>query len=262
MQVDNPLSKTELDELDRFLESDATPVDCMDLSMLEGFLTALAIGPALVPLSEWVPQVWGEHDDDLMVFESQKDAERIVGLLLRFYNGIAATFREKPEKFVPLLNQRDKDGKPELSGQDWCIGFMRGAALRSKDWEPLVEDDKHRDLLGPILWFSRGEDKQETHGGRDAQNAPELSLSLLSLAAQKINGFWKPFREKRRAAMVTENSRLAGRPIPARKPRVGRNDPCPCGSGKKFKKCCGTTRNRVLSRRRSFPRPFAPRTHK
>jgi SEC-C motif-containing protein len=23
------------------------------------------------------------------------------------------------------------------------------------------------------------------------------------------------------------------------KPKVGRNDPCPCGSGKKFKKCCG-----------------------
>ncbi len=24
-----------------------------------------------------------------------------------------------------------------------------------------------------------------------------------------------------------------------REPKVGRNDPCPCGSGKKFKKCCG-----------------------
>jgi uncharacterized protein YecA (UPF0149 family) len=22
-------------------------------------------------------------------------------------------------------------------------------------------------------------------------------------------------------------------------PKVGRNDPCPCGSGRKFKKCCG-----------------------
>ncbi|MEW6623620.1 MAG: SEC-C metal-binding domain-containing protein [Bacillota bacterium] len=22
-------------------------------------------------------------------------------------------------------------------------------------------------------------------------------------------------------------------------PKVGRNDPCPCGSGKKYKKCCG-----------------------
>ena len=27
--------------------------------------------------------------------------------------------------------------------------------------------------------------------------------------------------------------------LPEPKPAVGRNDPCPCGSGKKFKKCCG-----------------------
>lgn len=31
------------------------------------------------------------------------------------------------------------------------------------------------------------------------------------------------------------------RPEPVRRaePKVGRNDPCPCGSGRKFKKCCG-----------------------
>lgn len=28
-------------------------------------------------------------------------------------------------------------------------------------------------------------------------------------------------------------------PVRTRDNRVGRNDPCPCGSGKKFKKCCG-----------------------
>jgi len=28
-------------------------------------------------------------------------------------------------------------------------------------------------------------------------------------------------------------------PAPAKKVKVGRNDPCPCGSGKKYKKCCG-----------------------
>lgn len=32
----------------------------------------------------------------------------------------------------------------------------------------------------------------------------------------------------------------ADKPIVSGKPRVGRNDPCPCGSGKKYKKCCGT----------------------
>ena len=28
-------------------------------------------------------------------------------------------------------------------------------------------------------------------------------------------------------------------PIKRDLPKVGRNDPCPCGSGKKYKKCCG-----------------------
>lgn len=34
----------------------------------------------------------------------------------------------------------------------------------------------------------------------------------------------------------------APKPVPVRKdvPKVGRNDPCPCGSGRKFKKCCGS----------------------
>jgi len=29
-------------------------------------------------------------------------------------------------------------------------------------------------------------------------------------------------------------------PIHNRLPKIGRNDPCPCGSGKKYKKCCGS----------------------
>ena len=33
-----------------------------------------------------------------------------------------------------------------------------------------------------------------------------------------------------------------GQPIRREQPKVGRNDPCPCGSGKKFKKCCGVAK--------------------
>ena len=41
-------------------------------------------------------------------------------------------------------------------------------------------------------------------------------------------------------AVPEELPRGEGRPEPIRKgPRVGRNDPCPCGSGKKYKHCCG-----------------------
>ncbi|MEO8605615.1 MAG: SEC-C metal-binding domain-containing protein [bacterium] len=30
-------------------------------------------------------------------------------------------------------------------------------------------------------------------------------------------------------------------PVRRAEPKVGRNEPCPCGSGKKFKKCCGVS---------------------
>ena len=33
--------------------------------------------------------------------------------------------------------------------------------------------------------------------------------------------------------------RTVATPVRRDAPKVGRNDPCPCGSGKKFKKCCG-----------------------
>ncbi len=37
-----------------------------------------------------------------------------------------------------------------------------------------------------------------------------------------------------------EDGQLVGeKPITREEPKVGRNDPCPCGSGKKYKKCCG-----------------------
>ncbi len=37
---------------------------------------------------------------------------------------------------------------------------------------------------------------------------------------------------------ITRGTKPSG-PWKRRAPKVGRNEPCPCGSGKKFKKCCG-----------------------
>jgi uncharacterized protein len=49
-----------------------------------------------------------------------------------------------------------------------------------------------------------------------------------------IYRFWLPYRDamaERSVATTFERGQ----------PKVGRNDPCPCGSGKKFKKCCGAS---------------------
>jgi uncharacterized protein YecA (UPF0149 family) len=62
----------------------------------------------------------------------------------------------------------------------------------------------------------------------------------------KEMAWWACFDEDRKPAYREKaagvpGASLAGMEWPIRRtePKVGRNDPCPCGSGKKFKKCCG-----------------------
>ena len=55
--LDEPLSESELDELETFLASDAVPHDCMDLEMLDGYLAAIVSGPDAIQPSfgTWKP---------------------------------------------------------------------------------------------------------------------------------------------------------------------------------------------------------------
>ena len=38
---------------------------------------------------------------------------------------------------------------------------------------------------------------------------------------------------------ISDLEKLLNPPRPVQSEKIGRNDPCPCGSGKKYKKCCG-----------------------
>ena len=74
-----PITDAELEELEKFLLSEQVPEESMTLSELDGFLTALAVGPEVVPPGEWLPVVWqGEGP----VFETPQDVERVLGLIL------------------------------------------------------------------------------------------------------------------------------------------------------------------------------------
>jgi uncharacterized protein YecA (UPF0149 family) len=72
-----------------------------------------------------------------------------------------------------------------------------------------------------------------------------MGLLVRKLKAQVAE---KELERKRLEAEVAETKRLLARkpsslPMPGstRPNRIGRNDPCPCGSGKKFKHCCMRT---------------------
>jgi len=63
----------------------------------------------------------------------------------------------------------------------------------------------------------------------------ELREKLIVGAAVAVRMIYEYFAPHRRMA-ATAHDQIAPR---RRQSKVGRNDPCPCGSGKKYKRCCG-----------------------
>jgi uncharacterized protein len=231
MDLNQPLSEAELDELSDFLASDITPDEAMDVAMLHGYLTAIAVGPVTLTPSKWLPGVWGETGEP--AFDSLEHAQHILDLLVRYYNEIVLTFMEAPEQFQPVLFEYGKEGERTVSAEEWCIGFSLGVHLQSEAWKPLLEDEESSELLLPIVAFSVDEAWNEVIAGRNPDEVREDLIGLLPEAVQGIYLYWKPLREKRPPGLTSDSFHLGG------SSKVRRNAPCPCGSGKKYKKCCG-----------------------
>jgi uncharacterized protein len=222
MDLANPLTDEELDELDDFLMSEATGEDAMDISMLDGFLTALSIGPNNLPPSQWLPVVWGSS----MAWQSQAQANRMTTLVLRHANDILLYLRGEPESFDPLLYQREKDGRTISIIDEWCTGFVRGMALDEEGWRPLMEAEEGEDMLYPILLYGTETGWAELEAHPELESRHEEYVASLGECVLAMLAWWLPIRKAKSTVRRDE-------------PKVGRNDLCPCGSGEKFKKCCG-----------------------
>ena len=219
-----PAGPADLEALDRFLISDASPEDCMQLSDLDGFLTGIAVGPELVLPSEWLPMVWGGEEP---VFDDAGQARTVIGTIMSRYNEVLRVLDTDPEAYAPIFWE-GPDG--ELIAADWAEGFADAIRLRPEAWRPLLEDREALIMLMPILALCG-----DAEGGSPLELDPEADADLLAEAPDLIpacvvgiDAFWKDRRGR--------PTKGAGR---AKRPKVGRNDPCPCGSGRKYKHCCG-----------------------
>lgn len=226
MHLDQPLSDKEFDELDKFLLSDRTADDCMTMDALHGYLTALAIGPEEVPLVEWLPPIWGTDEKAAPKFKTEKEHERIIGLIARFMNEIAITLEVAPKEYEPLFCEHEWEGKPVIDGEAWAWGFTEGMNLRADAWQPIYESEV-APLLRPFYLLGAEEIEEEELTLVDTPLKTHKLAIEMEAAIPAIHRFWLPLRK----SSVKTVQREA--------PKTGRNDPCPCGSGKKYKKCCG-----------------------
>lgn len=225
MHLDTPLTDKEFDELDRFLLSDRCSDECMTMDALHGFLTALLIGPAATPIEAWMPRVWGPTSGDAPQFRNPKEMERITGLLARFNNEIALTFEVAPKEFEPLFSQFESDGHQFIDGEPWAWGFWEGMQLHAQAWDAARESDL-APLLKPIYLLGAEELEEEEMQLVDTPaKVHRLSLEI-EAAIPVIRRYWMA-------------NRTPAVPLRRETPTPGRNDLCACGSGKKYKKCCG-----------------------
>jgi len=218
--LDEPLSDAELDELEVFLASDAVPQDCMDLEMLDGFLTAIVSGPEAIQPSEWLPQVWSDGGRTANpAFADSEQAQKIMGLMLRHMVGIQRTLGESPTRFKPLLYMPDEKARndktpPEASA--WCEGYMAGVKLRDDEWQPLYDAQDARDWIFPIEALAFGDQDPEFAEWIDDREKRESLVEELAVAAVLIFRFWQ---EKHRATETRGSGTRREIPDSARKSR-------------------------------------------
>jgi uncharacterized protein len=219
-----PLSEAELEQLGGFLSAIQNE-EALTLEGMDGLFCALIAGPDSVLPSEYLPLVWGGELPDANAFASLEDANATLGLMMRHWNSIIAEI-ERERVYVPLILDTDPSAVP---GRPWARGFMRGVALRRAGWAGIFSDEREGQLLSiPLV---AGEiDPGWPHEPLSAERREELVSWMAVGFMRAYRHFGRERQERARAQAL--NARRGSI-------KIGRNAPCPCESGRKYKHCCG-----------------------
>jgi uncharacterized protein len=189
--MEDDIPPIDLEALDRYLDSELSPDDCMGLSELDGFLTAIVIGPQLIPPSEWLPVIWGDEEP---AFESEDEMRTIIGTIMGRYNEIATCFDSNPDEFKPIFRE-GMEG--EVMAADWAAGFLEAIALRRTAWEPLINHRRARILLAPLFLLSADPNLHEEDGDPvDWEKVANAAPRTVPICVVGIHDFWKDQRER------------------------------------------------------------------
>lgn len=198
--------------------------DAMVLGQLDGYLCGIAVSPGVVDEADWLPDVFGR--DGASIGDAAVlgvDMAELTGLVLSRHAAIQAELAE--DCYQPLY---DIDGE-DILWEIWMDGFETAMALRLDAWDKLLRSHKE----------SRAQ--EAAFGITDLLAASDPGLSEAELADPALIALQKeaPTLIPRLAGELYRAHRLTAPQAPLRVASVGRNDPCPCGSGLKYKRCHG-----------------------
>lgn len=226
-------SDEDLDRLDAVLSALPADNDPMILAEFDGFCAGLITCPEMISPSIWLAKVWGTGGPP--EFDSAEELQAALDLIMAHYNRVAGMLMI-PGEYFPVLDEDQRNG--DIIWEFWMMGFVAAMRLRPDAWD-LIEDSKDRrakkalDLAGKLsrisTGFAEGKGWKATKLSREAHD-------LIPDMVEDLNAFAKAHTARPMPGLPLA-ANLAAAPSAAPKP--GRNDACNCGSGRKFKKCCG-----------------------
>jgi len=174
-----PLELEELEWLDDIFLKYNNEHSILDVSELDGLLTAILSGPNQVEPSKWLLALWG-GEQHAPVWESQEEVQRFMSLSFQHMNDIAERLNDYPEQFEPLFGASLVDEKEYTILEQWCFGYMRGVSL--DDWSTLPATlQPSLDLIavhGLEENFDKLDDMTHEDFERDIAAIPQAALML------------------------------------------------------------------------------------
>ena len=135
-----PLTDQEVEELNAFWLAEDGLENAMDVSTFDGFICAVLWAPNTIMPSEWMRWVWDQKEGEQSPeFASEKQAKRILSLLIGHANVLAFTLTHGPQHYEPLFYSHKIEGNSVPIIDEWCCGYVKGIALDPEGWQPLID---------------------------------------------------------------------------------------------------------------------------
>jgi uncharacterized protein len=267
LAASNPLALTPeaFDEIDAILDdlrqrSDETP----QWEFCEGFMAALIVCRRAIPQSEYLPVLLdmdlGEGEADGAApashgaFADAAQSARFLELWQRRWadiaQGLAADIKALDDERAYHPEVMDVRGAvaalPEAEraamageilpsfAQVWAVGFMYAVESWPDEWQPPRDKEGRKwldDALQRLVALTEDDEDEPTLSVFDDEGVPTVSVKRFEAFADAVWAVYDLFELWRNIGPRVETLHKAALP--------GRNDPCSCGSGKKFKKCHG-----------------------
>ncbi len=222
-----------------FLSSPHRPKGTLTFPQLAGFLFSMANVPELIPPSEWIPMVFNDQDAG---YETPGEAERVLHAMMALFNDCCRERTAGSSTLPPGCDIRSQppDNLAEGAGlSQWAQGFLMGHDYLANIWKEYVPeefDEEFGSVLMVLTFFSSPKLAKAYHKeGNGERSLSELADTVVTLFPEAMRAFAHLGRS---IYQVRYEAGDFAEPPPISR-EIGRNDPCPCGSGKKFKKCCG-----------------------